>query len=52
MSNSEIIATYFKAIQTGDLAKIGALVSADVIWHNPVTISFPAPILALRPSSQ
>ena len=35
MSNSEIIATYFKAIQTGDLAKLGALVAADVIWHQP-----------------
>ena len=31
MSNSEIIAAYFKAIQTGDLAKLGALVAADVI---------------------
>ena len=27
MSNSEIIAAYFKAIQTGDLAKLGALVA-------------------------
>ena len=35
MSNSEIIAAYFKAIQTGDLAKLGALVAADVIWHQP-----------------
>ena len=35
MSYSEIIATYFKAIQTGDLAKLGALVAADVIWHQP-----------------
>ena len=35
MSNSEIIATYFKAIQIGDLAKLGALVAAAVIWHLP-----------------
>ena len=40
MSNSEIIAAYFKAIQTGDLAKLGALVAADWSCHGLVPVSF------------
>jgi ketosteroid isomerase-like protein len=33
--NIAIIDSYFKAIQTGDLQTLGALVSEDIIWHQP-----------------
>ena len=35
MSNTELIAGYFKAIQTGDMPTLGSLVAADVVWHQP-----------------
>ena len=35
MPNTEIIATNFKDIQIGDLAKLGAPVATDEIWHQP-----------------
>lgn len=35
MNNNEIAKTYIKAIQTGDQATLGSLISPDVIWHQP-----------------
>lgn len=35
MSNIDIAKTYIKAIQTGDQATLGQLISPDVIWHQP-----------------
>ena len=35
MSNIEIAKTYIKAAQTGDQATLGAIISPEVIWHQP-----------------
>ena len=35
MSNVAIIKKYFKAVQTGDLATVGAIVAKDIVWHQP-----------------
>lgn len=35
MNNIDIAKTYIKAIQTGDQATLGSLISPDVIWHQP-----------------
>ena len=35
MNCIDIAKTYIKAIQTGDQATLGALISPDVIWHQP-----------------
>lgn len=35
MNNIDIAKTYIKAVQTGDQATLGALISPDVIWHQP-----------------
>jgi len=35
MNNIDIAKTYIKAVQTGDQATLGALISADVIWQQP-----------------
>lgn len=35
MNNIDIAKSYIKAIQTGDQAALGSLISPDVIWHQP-----------------
>lgn len=35
MNNLEIAKSYIKAIQTGDQATLGSLISPEVIWHQP-----------------
>lgn len=35
MNHIEIAKTYIKAAQTGDQATLGAIISTDVIWHQP-----------------
>ncbi len=35
MSTIDIAKTYIKAIQTGDQATLGSLISPDVVWHQP-----------------
>ena len=38
--NIAVIDGYFTAIQTGDLQALGALVSEDIIWHQPGSNQF------------
>ena len=33
--NIAVANSYFTAVQTGDLATLGALVAPDVVWHQP-----------------
>ena len=33
--NNAVANSYFTAVQTGDLATLGALVAPDVVWHQP-----------------
>ena len=35
MNNIDIAKTYIKAVQTGDQATLGSLISPEVIWHQP-----------------
>lgn len=35
MTNIDIAKSYIKAVQTGDQAAIGSLISPQVIWHQP-----------------
>ena len=35
MNNIDISKTYIKAVQTGDQATLGSIISPDVIWHQP-----------------
>lgn len=35
MNNIDIAKTYIQAIQTGDQATLGSLISPEVIWHQP-----------------
>lgn len=35
MNNIDIAKTYIKAVQTGDQATLGSIISPDVIWHQP-----------------
>ena len=35
MNNIDIAKTYIKAVQTGDQATLGGIISPDVIWHQP-----------------
>ena len=35
MNNIDIAKTYVKAVQTGDQATLGSLISPEVIWHQP-----------------
>ncbi|MCC7142323.1 MAG: nuclear transport factor 2 family protein [Candidatus Eisenbacteria bacterium] len=35
MNNIDIAKTYIKAVQTGDQATLGDIISPDVIWHQP-----------------
>lgn len=35
MNSIDIAKTYIKAVQTGDQATLGTLISPDVIWHQP-----------------
>ena len=35
MNTIDIAKTYIKAIQTGDQASLGSLISPDVVWHQP-----------------
>lgn len=35
MNNIEIAKTYIKAVQTGDQATLGSIISPEVIWHQP-----------------
>ena len=35
MTTIDMINAYFHAVQTNDLAQLGALVAADVVWHQP-----------------
>lgn len=35
MGNIEIAKAYIKAVQTGDQAMLGSLISPDVVWHQP-----------------
>lgn len=40
MNNIEISKAYIKAVQTGDQATLGSLISPDVIWHQPGSNQF------------
>jgi ketosteroid isomerase-like protein len=33
--NIDLARTYFQAVQTGDLATLGELLDADIVWHQP-----------------
>jgi len=35
MKNIDIAKTYIKAVQTGDQAMLGRIISPDVVWHQP-----------------
>lgn len=35
MNTIDIAKTYIKAIQTGDQASLGSLISPNVVWHQP-----------------
>lgn len=35
MNNIDIAKSYIKAVQTGDQATLGSLISPEVIWHQP-----------------
>ncbi|MBI3150296.1 MAG: nuclear transport factor 2 family protein [Betaproteobacteria bacterium] len=35
MNHIDIARTYIKAVQTGDQTTLGAIISPDVIWHQP-----------------
>lgn len=35
MNNIDIAKTYIKAVQTGDQATLGGIISPDVLWHQP-----------------
>lgn len=35
MNNINIANTYIKAVQTGDQATLGSIISPDVVWHQP-----------------
>jgi ketosteroid isomerase-like protein len=34
-ANLTLARTYFRAVQTGDLASLGELLDADIVWHQP-----------------
>ncbi|PAJ72455.1 ketosteroid isomerase [Pseudoalteromonas sp. NBT06-2] len=34
-NNINVVETYFKSIQTGDMETLGSLLSKDIIWHQP-----------------
>jgi ketosteroid isomerase-like protein len=34
-SNIDIARTYFQAVQAGDMAALGELLDADIVWHQP-----------------
>ncbi|UUU27983.1 nuclear transport factor 2 family protein [Streptomyces sp. DSM 40750] len=34
-ANLDIARTYFQAVQTGDMAALGELLDADLVWHQP-----------------
>jgi uncharacterized protein len=34
-ANIDIARTYFQAVQTGDMAALGELLDADIVWHQP-----------------
>lgn len=35
MDNIDIAKTYITAVQTGDQATLGSIISPDVVWHQP-----------------
>ncbi|MCY1552694.1 hypothetical protein D9M68_891060 [compost metagenome] len=35
MNNIDIAKSYIQAVQTGDQATLGSLISPDVVWHQP-----------------
>ena len=35
MSNIDIAKTYIKAVQTGDMATLGNIISPEIVWHQP-----------------
>jgi uncharacterized protein len=35
MNNMDIAKSYIKAVQTGDMAALGRLISPDLVWHQP-----------------
>lgn len=35
MTNIDIAKAYIKAVQTGDQATLGSIISPDVVWHQP-----------------
>ena len=35
MNNIDIAKNYIKAVQTGDQATLGSIISPDVVWHQP-----------------
>lgn len=35
MNTIDIAKTYIKAVQTGDQATLGSIISPDVVWHQP-----------------
>jgi ketosteroid isomerase-like protein len=34
-ANIDIARTYFQAVQTADMATLGELLDADIVWHQP-----------------
>ncbi|MDT0572959.1 nuclear transport factor 2 family protein [Streptomyces sp. DSM 3412] len=34
-TNTDIARAYFQAVQTGDMATLGELLHADIVWHQP-----------------
>lgn len=40
MNNIDIAKSYIKAVQTGDQATLGSIISPDVIWHQPGSNQF------------
>ncbi|WP_328835398.1 nuclear transport factor 2 family protein [Streptomyces europaeiscabiei] len=34
-ANIDTARTYFQAVQTGDMAALGELLDADIVWHQP-----------------
>jgi len=40
MNNIDITKSYIKAVQTGDQATLGSLISPDVVWHQPGSNQF------------
>ncbi len=40
MNNIDVAKAYIKAVQTGDQATLGSIISPDVVWHQPGSNQF------------